>query len=314
MKVLITRRIDAAAVAIIAGACDVEYVPENRPLPRTYLLERLRHFDGVLGTVSESFDAEVLNRSQPSLKAISNMAAGLDNIDLASAAALGIRVFNVPETTVDATADHTLALALALLRRVVPARQFILDGQWRAWDPELFLGRTISGLVWGICGFGRIGQAVARRAHGFGATIAYHDPQVAIQWLDGRIEARRVTLDALLSESDVLSIHVPLSDGTTRLVGRQQIAVMKPGAILVNMARGSVVDSAALAEALGTGRLAGAALDVFDPEPIAGNHAILGFDNLVMTPHIGTATVECRREMAVRAARNLVDYLAEAPR
>jgi len=312
VRVLVARRVDPAAVALLRRSADVEYHDENQPLPRAYLLEHVHAFDAVLSTVTERFDAEVLRRGTPRLRAVSNMAAGLDNVDVACAAELGIRVFNAPESTVEATADHTLAVALALIRQVVPAGRFVRDGGWKGWDPYLFLGRTISGLTWGLYGFGRIGQAVARRAAAFGASISYYDRSVSITSLDGGVAVRRVGRDELLAGSDVLSVHVPLTAETTGCIGGAELRSMKPGAFLVNMARGKVVDSAALAEVLRQRRIAGAALDVFDPEPLGPPHEILEIDNVLLTPHIGTGTVECRREMAVQAARNLIDFFAES--
>jgi glyoxylate reductase len=314
MRALITRRVDPAAVELLRARAEVEYVAENRPLPRAYLLEHLREYDAVLATVSERFDAEVLRAGRPRLSIVSNMAAGLDNIDTVEAAALGVRVYNAPAPTVEATADMTLALALALVRRVVPAQRFILDGRWRGWDPEAFLGRTIRGLTWGVCGLGRIGQATACRVNAFGASIIYFDPEVTLSLLAARIPVQRVSLDELLARADILSIHVPLTPDTTHLIGSDQLAAMKRSAFLVNMARGPVVDSAALTSALKAGQIAGAALDVFDPEPLGAEHPILGLPNVLMTPHIGTGTFECRREMAVQAARNIIEHFEWPPR
>jgi len=308
VRILVTRKIHEDAVALLRRHFEVDYIHENRPLDPAYLVGHLHEFDGVLSTVSERLDGPLLSRRDSRIKAISNMAAGLDNVDIATAVARGIRVFNTPEATIDSTADMTVAIALTLIRQVIPAQRFIAEDQWRAWDPMIFQGRTLSGMTWGICGMGRIGRAVAKRVAAFGVSIAYFDPQVDSSSIDGHFQAQSVTFGDLLQFSDVISIHTPLTPQTRGLFCEDAFRAMKRGAFLVNMARGPLVDSTALLGALKKGWITGAAMDVFDPEPLPGGHEIIGMDNVVITPHIGTSTQECRREMAMRAAENLVQF------
>lgn len=308
MNVLITRKIDPAAVELLQQHFAVDYIDQNRPLARDYLVQNLSAYHAVLSTITERLDADLLRQARPNLQVISNMAAGLDNIDQDCAKQLGIRVFNIPEMTIESTADMTLAVALTLIRQVIPAQKYILNNEWKGWDPEIFLGRSLHSMVWGICGFGRIGQAVARRAHAFGSKIFYYDPDVDCEMLDGFIGVKRVSLQNLLEASDVLSLHVPLTAETQQLINAHRLSMMKNTAFFINMARGKVVNSDDLIQALRQQKIAGAALDVFDPEPITGMHEIHALNNVVLTPHIGTATVECRRDMAVHAAQNIVDY------
>ena len=308
MKILVTRRISNNAIARLKSSFEVDYIAQNKPLDRSYLMAHLKDYDGVLCCVSERIDAGVMLGATPRLKAISNMAVGLDNIDLPRAKELGIRVFNTPGIVTDSTADMTVALGLSLIRDIANAFQYVKNSEWRGWDPEIFIGRTIQGLHWGIIGFGAIGQAVARRVHGFGARIIYYDPYKNIDLIGNGIPVAKVDLNKLLGTADIISLHVPLEEATTNLIGPRQFGEMKNKPVFINMARGKVVDTAALLEALERGRIAGAALDVFDPEPLDGGHEILKMKNVITTPHIGTATRECRELMALRAAENLIDF------
>jgi len=236
----------------------------------------------------------------------------LDNIDVSTARALGIEVRNTPDVVTECTADFTLAMALSLLRKIPQAHDYVRRDKWTAWDPEIFLGRTLCGLTWGIVGLGKIGLAVARRIIGFGCHIMYFDPYVTLTQLqDGQIELQKTGFRDLLKASDIISVHVPLTAETKYLMDGEALRAMKKTAFLINMARGQVVKSKDLVSALMKKRIAGAALDVFDPEPISGNHDILKFGNIIVTPHIGTATEECRREMAMAAAKNIVDFFKQ---
>lgn len=307
MKLLITRRIAPEAVELLRSDHDVTYVERNEALPRAYLLEHLPAFDGVLTCLTERIDAELLDRCAGRLQAVSNMAVGLDNIDVARARELGIAVYNTPDVVTDSTADLTVGLYLALARKVQPAFDFIRQDRWGGWDPEIFCGRTMRGLVWGIVGLGKIGRAVCERVAAFGCEVVYADPATDVAEVSGT-PVVRLPLDDLMARADVVSVHPPLTEGTRHLIDARALRLMKPDAVLVNMARGPVVHSGDLVQVLREGRIAGAALDVFDPEPIRGDHPVLSLPGVIVTPHIGTATVECRREMAVSAARNLAGH------
>jgi len=309
MKILVTRRINKKAIGLLKSRFEVDYIAENKPLARKFLLSNLRKYDGVLSCVSEIFDAEVLSSAAAKLKAISNMAVGLDNIDLRKAKELGIRVFNTPGIVTDSTADMTIALGLSLVRNIPNASLYVKNKEWKGWDPEVFVGRTIQGLLWGIIGFGAIGQAVAKRIYGFGPKIIFYDPFKDVESIGNSISVKKVDLDELLGKADIISIHVPLEKETIDLISHEQFKKMKKRPYLINMARGKIIDTEALVEAMKSRKISGAALDVFDPEPLNEAHEILSFNNIILTPHIGTATKECRKQMAICAAENLIAFL-----
>jgi glyoxylate reductase len=306
MRILITRKINASAKQLLLDAgFEVVSFDRNEPLNSQYLIDNIDKFDGILTCVSEKIDKSVMLKSNGRLKIISNMAVGLDNIDLASARELDIKVFNTPGVVTGPTADLTLSIAFSLLRKVKEADKFVRDGLWKAWDPDIFLGRNFSSLVWGIIGYGNIGRAVAKRLSGFEMDILFNDP---IQNKSDEL-ARYTEIDELLAKSDIVSLHLPLTADTKDFFNMEKFRKMKNKAYLVNMARGGVVNSQDLIESLKNNLIAGAALDVFAPEPIPVEDEILTFDNVLLTPHIGTATAECRKEMAEFAAKNIINNL-----
>jgi glyoxylate reductase len=249
----------------------------------------------------------------PGLRVISTVAAGYDNVDVAAATARKIAVCNTPVPALhEATADLTFALILAVARRLGEAERYIRAGRWTFWSPQLLLGSDVYGRTLGIVGLGRIGQAVARRARGFGMTLLYTGRNRRPDAEDA-LGARYVALDDLLRQSDFVSLHVPASAETRHIIGAPQLALMKPTAYLINAGRGALVDGAALTEALRTGQIAGAGLDVFDPEPIGGDHPLLAFENVVGVPHVGGASLFTRERMAETAARNLLAVLNGTP-
>jgi glyoxylate reductase len=303
MRVLITRKINSSAKELLEKAgFEVISFDVNKPLDPQYISENIDKFDCILTCVSERIDRNIMLKAKGRLKIISNMAVGLDNIDVESAEELGIKVFNTPGVVTGPTADLTLSVAFALLRKVTEADIFVRKGEWKAWDPEIFIGRNFSSLVWGIVGYGNIGRAVAKRLSGFGMSIIFYDP-VEIR---SDSFAKYTGVEQLLITSDVISLHLPLSDTTRDFFNLEKFRLMKKDALLINMARGGVVNSSDLLETLKQKRIAGAALDVFSPEPIPFGHEILSFNNVILTPHIGTATVECRKEMAEYAAKNII--------
>lgn len=252
--------------------------------------------------LTDIIDEEIL-ASSPRLQIVSNFAVGYDNIDLAAATRHGVMVTNTPDVLTEATAELTWALMLALVRNILPARQIMLEGGWRTWSPAGFLGTELSGKTLGIVGLGRIGQAVARRAPAFNMTVvAMASSRPERSGVDG---IPRLPKDQFLAQADLVSLHVPLTPETNRMVNRDWLNAMKPGAFLVNTARGAVVDETALYEALNAGRLAGAGLDVFETEPVGTGHPLALHPKVLATPHIGSATGETRRAMALRAARNI---------
>ncbi len=319
-KVFVTRVIRDKGLNLIEEACQAEVWPEELPPAREVLLERVRGVDGLLCLLTDRIDAEVMEAAGPGLKVISNHAVGFDNVDVAEATARGIPVGNTPGILTDATADMTFALMLAAGRRLMEAEKFLRAGHWKTWSPSLLLGADFAGATLGIVGFGRIGQAVARRASGFDMRILYYDPSVSFTassspgldmpdkhgLLDPLDRAVSTDLDTLLHESDFVSIHVPLTPQTRHLVNADFLAKMKPTAVLVNTARGGVLDQDALYRALKAGHLFAAALDVTDPEPLPLDSPLLELDNCLIVPHIASASVKTRDNMALLAAQNLL--------
>ena len=308
IKVYITRRLPAIAGEMLSRHFIVEGSDNNKPLESSILRDVVADHDAVLSTVTEIFDREILD-VRGRLSVISNYAVGLDNIDVQYAQSKNITVYNTPDVVTESTADHTLALLLALIRIIAPARDFVRADKWRAWDPELFLGEELCSKTLGIIGFGKIGKAVAKRAAGFGLRIIYYDHSP--QDFADRIDCRQVELDELLRLSDYISIHLPLTEETVNFIDASMIDRMERKPVLLNMARGGIVETDALLEALNSGKIRGAGLDVTAPEPLSGTHPLCQFDNCLIVPHIGTATVECRRNMAALAAQNIIDHFSK---
>jgi glyoxylate reductase len=271
--------------------------PERMPPAPDVLRERAARVDGLLALLTDRIDGALIE-SCPDLRVISNYAVGSDNVDLDAAAARGIPVGITPDVLTEATADLAFAGLLAAARRLPEALAAVREGRWQTWEPDWLLGHDVHGATLGIVGYGRIGRAVARRAEGFSMRI---------------LATPRVPLDELLAQSDAVTLHVPLTSETRHLIDADALARMKPTAILVNTARGGVVDQQALARALHRGEIAGASLDVTDPEPLPPDHPLLEAPNLLVLPHIGSATHTARERMADLAVDNLLAGLAGAP-
>jgi glyoxylate reductase len=250
----------------------------------------------------------ILLSGAPRLRIVSNMAMGYDNIDVAAATAHGVLVANTPGVLTETTADFAFALLLAAARRVVEGDRLARSGGWRSWHPSFLLGHDVYGATLGIIGLGAIGRAVARRARGFAMRLLYFDSQRRPE-LEAELDVHFVPLGTLLQESDFVSLHVPLTGGTHHLIGRRQLGLMKPTAILINTSRGGVVDQQALCEALSSGRIAGAGLDVAEVEPVPAGDPLLDLDNLTLTPHIASASVATRARMADMAAEAILSAL-----
>jgi glyoxylate reductase len=300
MSVFVTRRLPGGALDRLAAQHEVEVWPEQMPPGRNELLARAPELDGLLSLLTDPVDAELIEAA-PRLRAISNYAVGVDNVDLEAAAARGIPVGNTPGVLTDTTADLAVALMLGISRHLVEGDAYVRRGEWRTWETGLLLGHDLHGSSVGIVGFGRIGQAVGRRLEGFGCEILHTS------------SSRGVPLEELLERSDFVTLHPPLTAETRGLIGDKALARMKPTAYLVNTARGPIVDSEALGRALRAGRIAGAALDVTDPEPLPGGHPLLDAPNLLVLPHLGSATQATRARMADMAVDNLLAGLAGEP-
>ncbi len=311
MRALVTRVLPEEALAIIRSAADVEVWPEELPPPRDVLLTRVADADGLLCLLTDRIDAELLDRA-PKLRVVSQMAVGVDNIDVDACAERGIPVGNTPGVLAETTADLAFALLMATARRIVDGDRAVRSGEWVTWSPMFMTGMDVHHATLGLVGLGRIGTEMAKRAHGFDMRILYatrtDKPEV-----DQLYGARPVDLDTLLEESDFVSVHTALTPDTHHLIGREQFARMKRTAILINTARGPVVDQTALYEALRDGRIAAAGLDVFETEPLPDDEPLLMLDNVVVLPHIGSASVATRTRMAVLAAENLVAGLEGRP-
>jgi glyoxylate reductase len=293
MRVFVTRALPGGAVDRLAAEHEVDVWPERLPPPRDELLACVREVEGLLALLTDRIDAELLDAA-PNLRAISNYAVGVDNVDVEAATARGIPVGNTPGVLTDTTADLAVALMLGIGRRLVDGDAYVRRGDWHTWEPDQLLGRDLHGATVGIVGFGRIGQAVAQRLEGFECTILH--------------TSRRggVGFEELLERSDFVSVHTPLTPETRGLIDAGALRRMKPTAYLVNTARGPVVDTDALAAALQGGEIAGAALDVTDPEPLPADHPLLDSPNLLVLPHLGSATHATRERMAEMAVDNLL--------
>jgi glyoxylate reductase len=297
MRVFVTRRLPGGALDRLSAEHDVEVWPGQLPPGKEELLARAPELDGLLSLLTDPVDAELI-AAAPRLRAISNYAVGVDNVDLEAAAERGIPVGNTPDVLTDTTADLAVALMLGISRHLVEGDAYVRRGEWRTWETELLLGHDLYGATAGIVGFGRIGQAVARRLEGFGCEILHTS------------RGGGVGLGELLERSDFVTLHSPLTPETRGLIGDEALARMKPTAYLVNTARGPIVDTDALARALHAGHIAGAALDVTDPEPLPAGHPLLDAPNLLVLPHLGSATHATRERMADMAVDNLLAGLA----
>lgn len=304
-KVFVTRRIHPDALDAIASETEMEVWPDDYPPPPATLREKVGDAAGMLTNIMDSIDADVLEGAS-SIRVISQMAAGTDNIDVAEATRRGIPVGHSPGVLSQSTADHTFALLMATARRVAEGDRWVREGNWKlAFHPMHWLGADISGATIGIVGMGKIGLEVAKRARGFDMKVLYASRSSKPE-LEASYEMEHAGLPQLLAESDFVTLHVPLTPETHHFIGEGELSAMKGSAILINMARGPVVDPAALYVALKEGRIAGAGLDVTVPEPISPDDLLLTLDNLVITPHVGSASHGARRAMCMLAARNLL--------
>ena len=305
-KVLVTRVIPDAGLRLLEGF-DVAVLSVGPPA-REELLEAARGAAGILSTVTETVDAELMDAAGEDLRVVANMAVGYDNVDVEAATERGVVVTNTPEVLNETTADTAFMLLLAAARRLGEAERLLRSGGWDAWGPKQLTGPDVWGKRLGVVGFGRIGQAVARRTRGFYMDLVYHD-QYRNEEAEQELGARYLDLDELLETADFVSVHTPLTDETHHLIGATELDRMKPEAVLVNTSRGPVVDEAALADALGEGGIFAAGLDVYEEEPKV-HPKLLEVENVVLAPHIGSASIETRDKMATLAAENIAAVLS----
>lgn len=301
-KIFVTRLVPDLGLSLVKKHFPtLEVWTHDLPPTREQLLEKVRGVDGLLCLLTERIDAELMDAIGSQVKVISSMSVGVDHVDLAEATKRGIPIGNTPGVLTDATADQAFALLLAAARRITEAERYVRAGKWVTWSPSLLLGADLAGATLGIVGFGRIGQAVAKRAQGFDMRVIYHDPTA-----EPAFGADPVDLDTLLRESDFVSIHVPLTNNTRHLVNAEFLSKMKPNAVLVNTARGGVLDQTDLYDALRSNRIFAAALDVTDPEPLPMNSPLLELENCLIVPHLGSASKRTRDQMSLLAAQNLI--------
>ena len=303
-KVFVCRPIAAEALDMLAQAAKVEVWREELPPPRDALLENVRETDGLLTLLTDRVDAALIDASQR-LRVISNMAVGYDNIDVPAATKRGILVGITPGVLTETSADFAFALLMSAARRVVEADRYTRQGKWKTWGPMVLLGQDVHGATLGILGLGRIGVEMAKRAKGFGMKVIYHNRARRLD-LESQLEVKYAGFSQLLAESDFITVHVPLTAETHHIIGVKEFAMMKPTAVFVNTSRGAVVDQKALYGALRDRKIFAAGLDVTETEPIAADDPLLTLDNVIIAPHIASASVPTRRKMALMAAENLL--------
>ncbi len=305
-KVFISRKIDDTALALLSKEAQVEIWSENTPPTESQLIAKASEVEALLTMLTDPISEAVIKAgNQANLKVISQMAVGYDNISVNAATLAGIPVGHTPGVLTETTADFAWAIMMAAARRVVESHNEVQKGIWQPWGPDVLCGMDIFGTTLGLIGFGRIGQAMAQRALGFKMEVLYTQRNRDLD-AEKRFSAKYVTLDELLKESDYVSLHAYLSSETRGMISSKQFSLMKPTAVFVNTARGAMVDHDALYQALKTGKLAAAALDVFDPEPIPQDQPLLKLPNVIITPHIASASITTRKRMAIMTVENIL--------
>ena len=307
-KVVVTRKIPKQILALLEEECNVQmWAEEEQPIPRNQLLEMAADAVGIFSLLTDRIDQEMLEKA-PKLKVVSNMAVGYDNIDLKACTAAGVMVTNTPGVLTETTADLTMALLLSTARRVVEASEYLRKGLWNSWSPMQLTGQDVFGATLGIIGLGRIGTAVAKRAKGFDMRILYYN-RTPKQELEQELKLEYASLEKLLKESDFVVVLTPLTEETRNLIGKRELGMMKPTATLINCSRGSVVNEEDLYQALKSGDIWAAGLDVYEQEPISLDHPLLQLSNVVLLPHIGSASIATRTKMGMMAAENMLAAL-----
>ncbi|WP_314374062.1 D-glycerate dehydrogenase [Sphingomonas paucimobilis] len=310
----VTRRLPEAVERHLRAHWDVTLSADDRPPEPAELAAAMARYDGLLPTITDRIDAELLGRPDRRVGIVANYGAGVDHVDLDAARAAGVVVTNTPDVLTEATAEIAILLMLMASRRAGEGERELRDGRWTGWRPSHLIGQGLAGRTLGLVGFGRIGQATAAKARGLGMYIRYASRSRVVPEVEAALEAERAeSLEALAAQCDILSLHVPGGEATRHLVGAELLSLMPRHALLVNTARGSVVDEAALAEALAAGRIAGVGLDVYEREPVV-HPGLLAHPRAVLLPHLGSATIEARTAMGMRAVANLDAFFrGEAP-
>lgn len=307
MKVFITRKIPIAAKELLTkNGFTVVVFPYNRVITKQELIKYAKNADGIISLLTEKFDKEVLD-NLPKCKVIANYAVGFNNIDIDYATSKKIVITNTPKVLTDATAEIAASLVLACARRIPESDKFMRDEKFKGWEPELFKGVQLTGKTFGLVGCGRIGQATAKRIKGFGCKIIYYNRTKKSEF-ENEVGAKKVSLNTLMKKSDIVSIHLPLNSETNQLLNKEKLDLLKPNSILINTARGEIIDEKYLIKLLKTNKINSAGFDVYENEPKI-NPQLLKLSNVVLLPHIGSATVETRDEMAKLAATNVIKVL-----
>jgi glyoxylate reductase len=310
-RVFVTRVIPDQGLDLVRDFCDATIWQDELPPPREVLLRETRDADGLLSLLTDKVDGELMDAC-PKLRVASNMAVGFDNIDVPAATERGVLAGNTPGVLTETTADFAFSLLMAAARRIVEGVDYVHAGKWQTWGPMLLMGTDVHHATLGLVGLGRIGSEMAKRARGFDMRVIYYDVYRR-EDLEASQGIEYVSLDNLLARADFVSVHTPLTPETYHLMNRERLARMKPGAILINTSRGPVVDADALVEALSSGPLGGAALDVTEPEPLPADHPLVHLPNCIVVPHIASASAATRGKMAEIAARNLIAGLKGEP-
>jgi len=307
-KVFITRRIPEEGIELLEKHYQVDVWKQEMPIPGDVLVSKIQNVSGLVSMLSDKIDKELLDHA-PKLKVIANYAVGFDNLDVTYASKKGIKVGNTPGVLTETTADLAFSLLMALSRRITEASEYVKAGKWHTWGPRLLLGHDVWGSTLGIIGFGRIGQAMARRGLGFGMKVLYHSrtPKPDVEEV---MDVEYATLDQIYCRSDYISLHVNLNDSSRGLIDKKALNQMKSNSILINTARGAVINTQDLIDALETGKIAGAGLDVTDPEPIPTDSKLLQLNNCIVVPHIGSASYATRSKMSVMVAENIIAGLS----
>jgi glyoxylate reductase len=312
-RVFVTRLIPEAGLELVREAAEVEIWPGELPPRREVLLDKVRGVDGLLSLLTDHIDGELLDAAGQDIKVVSNFAVGYDNVDLAACTARGVAVGNTPGVLTETTADLAFALLMATARRLPEGHDYVRDDDWLTWGPMLLLGKDVHAATLGLVGFGRIGREMARRATGFGMRTLYYDNVRAGEATERELAATYAPFEQVLAEADFLSLHTALTAQTRHLIDAAALGSMKRGAILINTSRGPVVDQEALADALSSGQLFGAGLDVTDPEPLRADHPLVKLRNCLVVPHIASASERTRDRMAQKAAHNLIAGIRSEP-
>jgi glyoxylate reductase len=310
-RVYVTRVIPDQGLDLVREFCDATIWPEELPPPRDVILRETRDADGLLSLLTDPVDGELMDAC-PRLRVVSNFAVGFDNLDVPAATERGIVMGNTPGVLTETTADFAFALLMASARRIVEGVEYVRADRWKTWGPMLLMGHDVHGATLGLIGLGRIGAEMARRATGFSMRVLYYDV-FRREDLEQSLGIQYAPMDDVLSRADFVSVHTPLTPETRHLMNAERFATMKRDAILINTSRGPVVDTEALVEALRSGVIGGAALDVTEPEPLPADHPLVHMPNCLIVPHIASASKSTRGQMAEIAARNLIEGLKGEP-